>query len=400
MSPTDKPARLPPLPPMPRSAWVARLHRLAGPVLQAASTGRLQAELPVRCHSSQDPARRAPVTHLEALARTLAGLAPWLDATGGDAAESEQRDALRRQAVDAIAIACDPLHPSRLDFAGDHQAIVDGAFLAHAVLRAPRSLADGLDGAGRTNLITVLASTRDRLPCHNNWLLFAAMIEAALHRLGAAWDPMRVDYALRSHESWYLGDGAYGDGAHFHWDYYNSFVIQPMLLDVLETLPEPVGAFRYWSGLRERVHARFVRAAAIQERLIAADGSFPPIGRSLAYRCGAFQLLAQAALQHRLPPELPPAQARCALGAVIARTLDAPGTWDGRGWLMPGLCGHQPGLMERYISTGSLYLASTAFLPLGLPPEDPFWSAADQPWTQRRLWSGEDGLADHAMRDG
>jgi hypothetical protein len=67
---------------------------------------------------------------------------------------------------------------------------------------------------------------------------------------------------------------------------------------------------------------------------------------------------------------------------------------------MSGLCGHQPGLMERYISTGSLYLASTAFLLLGLPPEDQFWSAADQPWTQRRLWSGEDGLADHAMRDG
>jgi hypothetical protein len=44
---------------------------------------------------------------------------------------------------------------------------------------------------------------------------------------------MRVDYALRQHHQWYKGDGAYGDGPYFHWDYYNSFVIQPMLLDVL-----------------------------------------------------------------------------------------------------------------------------------------------------------------------
>ena len=45
---------------------------------------------------------------------------------------------------------------------------------------------------------------------------------------------MRVDYAVRQHEQWYKGDGAYGDGPEFHWDYYNSFVIHPMLVDVLD----------------------------------------------------------------------------------------------------------------------------------------------------------------------
>ena len=45
---------------------------------------------------------------------------------------------------------------------------------------------------------------------------------------------MRVDYALRQHDQWYKGDGIYGDGPQFHWDYYNSFVIHPMLLDVLD----------------------------------------------------------------------------------------------------------------------------------------------------------------------
>ena len=49
--------------------------------------------------------------------------------------------------------------------------------------------------------------------------------------MGVWWDPMRVDYAIRSIEQWYKGDGVYGDGPSFHWDYYNSFVIHPMLLE-------------------------------------------------------------------------------------------------------------------------------------------------------------------------
>ena len=71
-----------------------------------------------------------------------------------------------------------------------------------------------------------------------------------------------------------------------------------------------------------------------------------------------------------------PGQARAALGAVIARTLDAPGHVRRRGWLTLGSCGHQPGVAETYISTGSLYLCSAAFLPLGLPATDPFWTDA------------------------
>ena len=77
------------------------------------------------------------------------------------------------------------------------------------------------------------ASTRPIAPHFNNWLLFSAMVEAGLKALGANWDRARVDYALRQHEQWYKGDGAYGDGPELHWDYYNSFVIHPMLVDVL-----------------------------------------------------------------------------------------------------------------------------------------------------------------------
>jgi hypothetical protein len=142
---------------------------------------------------------------------------------------------------------------------------------------------------------------------------------------------------------------------------------------------------------------RAKRYAAIQERLIAPDGSYPAVGRSIAYRCGAFQVLAQMALVGELPAPLTPPRVRTALTAVMHQTLDAPGTFDGGGWLTVGLCGHQPHLGEPYISTGSLYLCSAAMLPLGLKPSDAFWSGAPEDWTSRRLWRGEDAAADHAI---
>ena len=110
-------------------------------------------------------------------------------------------------------------------------------------------------------------------------------------------------------------------------------------------------------------------------------------------------MLAQAALRRELPEPLTPAGVREALGAVIHRTLDPAGTYDPDGWLRIGVCGSQPGLGEPYISTGSLYLASVGFLPLGLPPEEPFWSAPPEPWSSQKLWRGGDAAADHAEQD-
>ena len=127
--------------------------------------------------------------------------------------------------------------------------------------------------------MAALDSTRVIAPPFNNWLLFAATVEAALATLGANWDRMRVDYALRQHEQWYKGDGLYGDGPSFHWDYYNSFVIQPMLVDILEVCREEMPA---WKELDARVRERAARYAAIQERLISPEGTFPAIGRSIA----------------------------------------------------------------------------------------------------------------------
>jgi hypothetical protein len=169
-----------------------------------------------------------------------------------------------------------------------------------------------------------------------------------------------------------------------------------MLVDVLAACGDTHQA---WTALKAMEEARATRYAGVLERLVAADGTFPPLGRSIAYRCGAFQALAQAALRHTLPAEVVPAQAREALTAVIRRSLEAPGTFDAGGWLTIGFAGHQPGIGERYISTGSVYLCAFAFLPLGLPPADPFWADPSVDWTAKRAWAGKAFPIDRAIAD-
>jgi hypothetical protein len=77
--------------------------------------------------------------------------------------------------------------------------------------------------------------------------------------------------------------------------------------------------------------------------------------------------------------------------------MEPKGTFDAQGWLQIGLCGHQPGIGETYISTGSLYLCTTAFLPLGLPATHAFWADPAQDWTAKKIWSGQDVTTDHAQ---
>ena len=380
-----------------RKKWLAIVEQVSQPVLEAISQQKLHATMPVECAKGEEQASRAS-THLQAVGRLLCGLAPWLEAEPGhgssvDAEEEKLRQRFREWSRLAIKYGCDPQSPDALNFGNNRQSVVDAAFLALAIVRAPNQLWTQLDSATKDNLVRALVETRKVQPGFNNWLLFSAIIEAMFCRFGLPWDTVRIDYALRQHQEWYKGDGLYGDGPAFHWDYYNSFVIQPMMLNVLDC----VKSAHRWEMLRPAVEARAIRYAAIQERLISPEGTYPAIGRSLSYRYGAFQHLAEMALRHQLPEAVHPAQVRCALTTVMSLMNSAPGTFDKNGWLTIGFAGHQPSIGETYISTGSLYLCSGAWLPLGLPSTDEFWSAPAEMWTQQKAWSGVDIKTDHAI---
>ena len=376
-----------------REYWIQILTRTSDPVLAALSERKLKQVMPVEApHGNGDERRQ--YTYLEAMGRLLAGIAPWLETGGTTSGEGVLRAKYADLAREAIDAGTDPASPDFMNFSEGRQPVVDAAFLALAILRAPNELWKKLPQKTQRNTIAALESSRKILPAYSNWLLFPATIEAALLSVGAAWDSMRVDYALRTMNTWYKGDGVYGDGPEFHWDYYNSFVIHPMLLHVLDATAK---ASPNWVTLQPDLTARARRYAAIQERMIGPDGSFPPIGRSLCYRFGAFHLLAEVSLRRILPDGVTPAQVRSGLTAVMRRMMDAPGTFDENGWLRVGFVGHQPEMAEPYISTGSCYLCSAAWLPLGLPASDPFWGDAAKPWTAKKAWSGEDVAADHAM---
>ena len=376
-----------------RAYWLQTLLKIADPVLSALAQNRLKATMPVESAPGQE-ASRVEVSHLEALGRIMAGLSPWLELGPDNSAEGHSRQKYLTLAKQAIANGVNPQLADYLNFTKGGQPLVDAAFLAHGLVRSPK-LWKALSSDEQANVVKALQASRVIKPGYSNWLLFTAMVEAVLLKYTGSGDEVRMDYAIRQHQAWYKGDGTYGDGPDFHWDYYNSYVIQPMLLDVVKTL---VDAGKADKSLYETLLARAQRYAMVQERLINPDGSFAAFGRSLAYRCGAFQLLAQVALQGNLPPELLPGQVRSALNAVIHRTMDAPDTFDAKGWLQIGLCGHQPKIGETYISTGSLYLCSVAFLPLGLPSLDSFWSSPATDWTSKKIWSGQDVKTDHAIK--
>jgi hypothetical protein len=375
-----------------RAYWVRTMNRIAEPVLANLAAGTLKRNMPIE--STGNIADRRKYSHLEAIGRLLSGIAPWIELTLDAGPERDLQERYRDLARRGLRNAVDPQSADFLNYHEGSQPLVDCGFLSQAILRAPNELWKKLDAATQKNLVAALLSSRVITPGQNNWLLFAATVEAALAAMGERFDAMRIDYAVRAHQQWYVGDGLYGDGPRFHWDYYNSFVIQPMLLDVLRGVAPYA---KNWQALAPDILARAKRYAAIQERLISPEGTFPAIGRSIAYRTGAFQLLAQMALLGELPEPLTPPRVRAALTAVMRRLLEAVGTFDAGGWLTVGLCGHQPHLGETYISTGSLYLCAGVFLPLGLKAGDAFWTGPAEDWTSRRLFRGEDAAADHAI---
>jgi hypothetical protein len=71
--------------------------------------------------------------------------------------------------------------------------------------------------------------------------------------------------------------------------------------------------------------------------------------------------------------------------------------FDSNGWLVLGFNGHQPAIADVYTSTGSLYMATLGFLPLGLPADNKFWTDPAADWTSKKAWTGEEVKKDYKI---
>lgn len=385
-----------------RLYWAKLLYKIAEPVLKNLGEETLQKNWQVEYSPIWDK-RNEKVAFLEAFARTMVGVAPWLALADDTTEEGQLRKQLRNYALKAIANSVNPASPDYMLWRKEGQTLVDAAFLAQSFLKAPDSLWQPLDTITKNRIIEEFRLLRRVVPPNNNWVLFAAMVEVFLLSIGEEADRYRIEFGLKRIDDWYVGDGWYKDGETFHTDYYNSFVIHSMNVDVLNTLvvvnqkelPDKPN-----QALQERATKaikRMQRHADFLERLISPEGTFPPFGRSITYRLGAFQALAHAALIHQLPDGVSPAQVRCALTAVMKRMFSIEGVFDRNGWLTLGFAGHQPNIADGYSNAGSMYLTTLGFLPLGLPATDAFWADPDAEWTQQKAWTGKPFKKDGAV---
>jgi rhamnogalacturonyl hydrolase YesR len=381
-----------------REYWTALLYKMAEPVLSNMSKGELKKNMQLELSPFWD-GRDKNVSYMETFGRLMAGLAPWLSLPDDNTKEGKQRKQLREWALSAYAHAVNPESNDYLLWNKEGQALVDAAFLANSFLRAPGQLWNPLDEQTKKRYIKEFQGLRRFTPVYSNWVLFTAMIETFLMSIGEEYDAYRVDIAIRKIEEWYVGDGWYSDGPHFAFDYYNSYVIQPMYMEILETFHQNkkfphISEKQLNTGLK-----RMQRYAAILERMISPEGTFPVFGRSMTYRMGVFQPLALLALKEQLPENITEGQIRTALTLVMKNMFSVAGNFNESGFLQLGFTGSQPDLADVYTNNGSLYLTSVVFLPLGLPADHSFWTSAPQQWTSQKAWSGAPFPKDKAMKE-
>lgn len=377
-----------------RKFWISYMDKIARPVLSSLAEDRLKEKMPVVLSPKvDDRENRLKASYLEAFGRTLSGIAPWLNIEGGSKEEVRLRDQYRQWTLKAIANAVNLQAKDYLTWSGG-QPLVDASFFSLGLIRCPW-LWEHLSDTTKQQVVAALKTTRNTVPVYTNWILFTGMIEAFFCKYGYEYDKVRIEYGIREFaQHWYVGDGWFSDGMSFAFDYYNSYVIQPYLANIINAVNSKGKAYEWLSPQLDKINKRY---AEIQERMINADGSFPVIGRSITYRGGAFHHLSDMVLRKQLPASLHAAQVRSALTAVIKKTMESPLTFTKNGWLNIGLYGSQADLADFYINTGSEYLCMNIFLPLGLPDTDEFWSAPSEPWTSVKVWSGEDIQGDHAL---
>lgn len=377
-----------------RTYWADLMYKISEPVLSNMSKGELSKNMELELSPTWD-GRDKRVTYMECFGRLMSGLAPWLALPDDNTSEGKKRKQLREWALKSYAHSVDPNSPDYLLWRNEGQPLVDAAYIANSFLRAPKQLWEPLDELTKKRYIEEFKQLRRVDPPYTNWLLFSAMVETFLMSIDEQYDAYRIHSAIRKIEEWYVGDGWYADGEHFAFDYYNSFVIQPMYVEVLEHLIEKKRMVK--PEQLETARKRMQRYSMILERLVSPEGTFPVFGRSMTYRAGVFQPLALLSWRKNLPQELPEGQVRAAMTSVLKRMFSAEGNFTQKGFLQLGFAGHQPKLADWYTNNGSLYLTSLAFLPLGLPADDSFWTSSPQDWTSKKAWSGQDFPKDHAV---
>ena len=365
-----------------RIFWISTMQKIALPVLDNLAKGTLKKNMPYESKSVEGQ----KFTYLEAFARVFNGIAPWLELGADSSDEGKIREKYIGLTLKGISNA---VNPNRSDFIfviEPKQSLVDVALFAQGLLRAKNEIWLNLPMDIQARIIRKLKNTRIIAPYENHWLLFTSMIEAALLEFTGECDKERLTYPIsKFRDDFYIGDAIYSDGEDFESSYYNSLIIHPMINDILAVMR------KYGLQDGEFLDVQLMRSSRLAsqlERIISPEGTYPLLGKSLAYRCGVFHLLSQATLLKILPRNIAPVQVRCALTKVLKRQFNGNQNFDSDGWLICGLNASQVDICEKNIDTGSLYLCCAVFLALGLDLNDEFWNEPFEEWSSLKAWNG------------
>ena len=174
------------------------------------------------------------VSYMEAFGRLMAGISPWLSLSDDNTPEGKQRSQLHKWALQSYKKRCKSRKP-RLSFMGRSYPNISGRRLYCRKLSPCSSSNLGTTGQNNpTTLYRALQKLRTIRPAYNNWLLFRAMTEAFLLFIDEEADHFALTVAMNKLNEWYLSDGWYSDGPEFVLDYYNSYVMHPMFVEILE----------------------------------------------------------------------------------------------------------------------------------------------------------------------
>ena len=253
------------------------------------------------------------------------------------------------------------------DFRDHDQKIIECGAIAYGLLEAPHVLWEPLSEEERGRVARWLAKVDDVSCPEGSWLLFPALVNVALARLGMPYREESIERGLRRVEQYRLSGGWYEDGPTGVPDYYTPFSFYFYGLLCAHALRDvrPEVASRWERGARE--------LAPDFARFFSAKGAAVPYGRSLTYRCAqsAFFSLA-VGLGVDLGDGVDLALAKRIVAANVAFWNDSR-SFDSGGVLSIGYRHPNLHMAEGYNAPGSPYWALKAFACLTLPAQDPFW---------------------------
>jgi hypothetical protein len=300
---------------------------------------------------------------LEGFSRPLWGIAPLV--AGGGA--FDHLDYFR----EGLGNGSDPAHRDYWGEVADYdQRAVEMAAIGYALAIAPEKFWDPLSGRAKDNLSRWLRGIEEVAVWDDNWHFFVVLVQLGLERVGVPIDAAVCDFHLDRIESFYLGDGWYGDGPEGFADHYNGYALHcyGLLYAALNGEADRARSERYVERAKQ-----FAQSFRLW---FADDGASIPYGRSMTYRfamTSAWAALAVAGVE-----ALPWPTTRGLWARHIRWWLGQPMT-DEHGRLTVGFRTANPLLAEQYNSPNSPYWAMKALLPLSLPAEHPFWMAPEQP---------------------